>query len=409
MLAGKHILLGVTGGIAAIKIPLLIREFKKQKADVRVVMSRAAKEFVTPLSLSTLSGHTVITEMFPEQTAPSVASSTWHIELGMWADVTLIAPATANFLAKLSHGIADDALSTLMVALRCPVILSPAMDDEMWRNPITQRNISSLKEVGYCVLPPEEGELASGLIGMGRLPEIPSLVQFTNKILEKSNRDFHKKKILITAGPTYEPIDAVRFISNRSSGRMGFALANASALRGADVTLISGPSNLQTPRNVKRVDVETSEEMFNAVTQYFSKSDVIIMSAAVSDFTPVKSFPRKLKKENISSDTFSLELKKNKDILTHLGQKKRKGQFLVGFALETDNELANAKRKLQEKNLDLIVCNNPLEEGAGFTVETNKVTLIDKNGKIEKFPVLQKFDVANEILDSVLHRTKKYG
>ncbi|MEK6569743.1 MAG: bifunctional phosphopantothenoylcysteine decarboxylase/phosphopantothenate--cysteine ligase CoaBC, partial [Bacteroidota bacterium] len=271
---------------------------------------------------------------------------------------------------------------------------------DMWANPTTQENVERLRELGVFVLPPDEGELASGLVGPGRLPEVETIVKFVENVLKKTHRNLEGKKILITAGPTYEPIDVVRFISNRSSGKMGFAIANAAVLRGADVTLVTGPVNLQTPRNVSRIDVETAEEMLKVVESHFSKQDAVIMAAAVADFTPSRPAEGKIKKEDLQGERINVELERTRDILESLGEKKD-GKVLVGFALETDDEVRNAKEKLKRKNLDFIVLNNPLVEGAGFGVDTNVVSIIDKSGAVEKLPKLSKFDVANVILDRV--------
>ena len=287
MLKGKHILLGITGGISAYKIPLLVRELKKAGADVRAVMTDAAKEFVTPLTLSTLSGQEVIVGTFPMQDTKTIHAGTWHIKLSQWADVMLIAPATANVLAKLAGGYADNAVTTLALALRCQLIISPAMDVDMWHHRATQEHVTRLRELGYLVLQPEEGELASGLTGPGRLPELDVIIRALDAALEHANDDLKGKNILVTAGPTREPLDPVRFIANRSSGKMGFAIANAAAQRGAKVTLVTGRVHLPTPRNVHRIDIETAEEMYEAALHHKNNKDVIIMAAAVGDFAPV--------------------------------------------------------------------------------------------------------------------------
>lgn len=401
MLKGKKILVGVTGGIAAYKICFVVREFKRSGAEVRVVMTDAAREFISPLTLSTLSGNEVIVGTFPSPDAAVVKGGTWHIDLSLWADVMLIAPATANTIAKIAHGFADNAVTTLVLSLRCPLIISPAMDADMWANPMTRENVERLKELGFFVLPPDEGELASGLEGVGRLPEVETIVKFVEAVLQKTHRNLQGKKILVTAGPTQEPIDAVRYISNRSSGKMGFAIANAAALRGAEVTLISGPVSLQTPRNVTRVDVQTAEEMAEAVQNRFAKHDAVIMAAAVADFTPSRPAKKKMKKEDFKGENTHLELRQTKDILGSLGDKKD-GKVLVGFALETNDEVRNAKEKLKRKRLDFIVLNNPLVEGAGFGADTNVVSIIDKSGAVKKLPRLSKFEVANVILDRVV-------
>ena len=405
MFNGRKILIGVTGGIAAYKVCFVVRELRKAGGEVRVVMTDSAKEFVSPLTFSTLSGNEVVVGTFPTMMGGLLRGSTWHIDLSRWADLMLIAPATANTIAKIAHGFADNALTTLVLSLRCPLIISPAMDVDMWEDPRTQENVIHLKELGFFVLPPNEGELASGLVGPGRLPEMETILKLMENVLEKTQRNLEGKKILVTAGPTYEPIDAVRFISNRSSGRMGFAVANAAALRGAEVMLVSGPVGLQTPRNVARVDVQTAEEMYQAVQSRFGEQEAVIMVAAVADYTPIRPVEGKIKKENLREEKIHLELRQTKDILQSLGDKKD-GKILVGFALETDDEVQNAKAKLKRKRLDFIVLNNPLVEGAGFGVDSNVVSIIDKLGKIERLPKLSKFDVANIILDRVVEILK---
>jgi phosphopantothenoylcysteine decarboxylase / phosphopantothenate---cysteine ligase len=401
MVKGKHILLGVTGGIAAYKTAWLVREFVKKGAEVQVVMTRAATQFVTPLTLSTLSHRQAIIDMFPASPEQTTDQWTKHIELGVWADVMLIAPATANTIAKITHGMADDFLTALVLALRAPLVLAPSMDVDMYLHEATQQNLALLKERGCFVIDPESGELASGLSGPGRLPEVETLVRYIDTLLEGCRADLKGKRVLITAGPTYEPIDPVRYVGNRSSGKMGFAVANAAALRGADVTLISGPVALQSPRNTRRINVQTASEMREEVLKEFPAADVLVMAAAVADFAPVASKAQKIKRESQQGETFSLELKKNPDILKALGEQKSR-QILVGFALETSNGAANAQKKLHEKQIDMIVLNNPLEEGAGFGSDTNLVTIFMADGATEQLPRMSKFDVANIILDRVV-------
>ncbi len=398
MLAGKNIALGVTGGISVYKMCTVVRLLKKAGANVRVMMTPAATEFVTPLTFSTLSQEEVVVSLWPENKRSSTHNGVQHIDIGLWADVMLVAPATANTIAKITHGYAEDALSSTILALRCPLIISPAMDLDMWENTATQDNLSALRGRGYFIIPPATGELASGLSGPGRLPEPETIVEFVKGVIEKTPLDLKKKKILITAGPTHEPIDPVRFIGNRSSGKMGFALANAAALRGADVTLISGPVSLATPKNVKRIDVETAEQMHAAVTAHSKKQDIIIMSAAVADYAPAVQAKEKIKKQNAG---MTIELRSTPDILRSLGEKKSKKQILVGFALETENELANANAKLEKKNLDLIVMNSTKDKGAAFGTDTNVVTMIDRAGAVKKLPMMTKFDVAVEILNTI--------
>ena len=399
MLKNKKIVVGVTGGISVYKMCTVVRLLKKAGAQVRVMMTYSATQFVTPLTFSALSQEEVTVSLWPESNRASTNLGIKHIDLGLWADVMLIAPATANMIGKIAHGVADDSVSSTVLALRCPLLVAPAMDVDMYLNEATQKNLNTLRERGCHILPPVEGELASGLVGPGRLPEPDAIVTFVESIVKKTPRDLQGKRILVTAGPTHEPIDPVRYIGNRSSGRMGFALANAAAQRGASVTLISGPVALATPKNVTRVDVETAKQMREAVMRHAKKKcDAIIMSAAVADYSPKKPAANKIKKNE--SAGLTLELKPTSDILRELGAKKN-GAVLVGFALETHNELKNAKVKLREKKLDLIVLNSTRDEGSAFGAETNVVTLISKKGKVEKLPKMDKFDVAVEILNRV--------
>lgn len=400
MLKGKKILVAVTGGIAAYKIPFLLRELKKRGAQSRVIMTEAAAEFVTPLTCSVLSGHDVVVGTFPSKGSRRVGMGTWHISLGRWADLMLIAPATANTLAKLSHGYADDAVSTLALAARCQVMVAPSMDVDMWLHRATQENVSRLREMGYAVLHPDEGELASGLSGPGRLPGVDALLEAIDRTLSRSRRDFRGKKVLVTAGPTREAIDPVRYIGNRSSGKMGFALARAAAERGADVTLVSGDVPLETPRMVRRVGVESAAEMRRAVVRHSRRADVIIMAAAVADFAPIVASRKKIKKEEMRGGRLTLTLRKTDDILAGLSKRKN-GQVVVGFALETHDEIPSARRKLTGKNLDFVILNNPLRPGSGFGSETNIVTILSRKGKVERLRKLPKLEVANEILDRV--------
>ena len=401
MSAGHHIIVGVTGGIAAYKSALLVRELVKAGDEVQVVMTRSAAQFITPLTMSTLSRRAAITDMFPH--AGDVATEQWtrHIELGVWADAMVIAPATANTIAKIAHGFADNFLTTLVLALRGPLIVAPAMDVDMWLNETTQRNVAALRESGCVIIEPETGELASGLSGPGRLPEPDVILRSLREILAGIHHDLRGKHVLVTAGPTYEPIDPVRFIGNRSSGKMGFALAAAAAQRGGDVTLISGPVALRTPRNTRRVDVATAAEMQAAVEREFPAADLVIMAAAVGDFAPVSPSQSKLKREQLDGDRLTLEFTKNPDILKSIGQRKRH-QVLVGFALETDDELANARSKLAAKNLDAVVLNKPTVPGAGFGTDTNVVTVLTARGEAESLPLQPKTTVAHEILNRII-------
>lgn len=399
-LKDKKILLGISGGIAAYKCCELVRLYKKSGAEVKVIMTPSALNFVSPVTLSALSGNEVMINMFPETNAElseTVETKTWHIYTGLWADVFVIAPATANTIAKIVHGIGDNFLTTTVLSARCPVIISPAMDEDMYLNEATSRNVSELKELGYWVIEPESGELASGLSGIGRLPEPETIFNETVKLLNGVKKDLEGKKILITAGPTYEPIDSVRFIGNYSSGKMGFALAKAASQRGAEVMLISGPTLLKTPRNVNRIDINTAAEMFEAVKGQLDGVDAVIMSAAVADFKPKDIKSEKIKK---TESNLTIETEKTADILEYLG-KNKKDYKLVGFALETRNETEYAIDKLKRKNLDLIVVNNPKIKGAGFGTDTNVITIIDKDLKTESFDKMTKFEAANKILDRI--------
>lgn len=401
MLKDKKILLGITGGIAAYKTCELVRLFKKAGADIRVIMTPSAVKFVSPLTLSVLSGNEVQIKFLPEadeNLTVNIEVNTQHIYKGIWADIFLIAPASANTIAKIVSGVCDNLLTATVLASRCPVIIAPSMDEDMYLNEVTQYNITKLKRYGYFIIEPESGELASGLKGIGRLPEPEEIFKLTQKYLVSKNKDLLDKKIVVTAGPTYEPIDDVRFIGNYSTGKMGFEIARAAKNRGANVILISGPTMLDTPRGINRIDVNTAEEMYQTVNKHKENSSAIIMSAAVADFKPTKNYQGKIKKESISN--FTIETEKTIDILKELGGNKN-GCRLVGFALETENEINNANLKLYEKNLDLIVVNNPNIEGAGFGSETNVVTLIHKDSTIQKLGKMHKYDIANKILDAL--------
>lgn len=400
-LKGRKILLGVSGGIAAYKICELVRLFKKNEAEVRVIMTPSAVNFVSPVTLSALSGNRVLLNMFPDvnpDKTETVETKTWHIYTGLWADVFLIAPATANTIAKIAHGLSDNFLTSTVLASRCPVIVAPSMDEDMYLNEVTQSNISKLKEYGYEIIEPESGELASGLEGIGRMPEPQTILEFLSDFLKGKKKDLTGKKILVSAGPTYEPIDDVRFIGNYSSGKMGFQLAKAALSRGAEVTLVSGPTSLDAPSQIKRINVLTAKEMLDAVISESNGKDCIIMSAAVADFKPKEKVKGKIKKEK--SVNLVIETEKTADILEFLGKNKN-NSFLVGFALETNDEIENAREKLREKNLDLIVVNNPRIEGAGFGTDTNIAVIIDKKMNITELPKMTKFELANIILDRI--------
>jgi len=399
VLKGKKILLGVCGGIAAYKICSLVRELKKLNNEVRVVMTPTSTQFVTPLTFSTLSENEVLVDFFPPNTNTNTNYSVNHIKLSLWADLILIAPATANTIAKITYGFADNLLTSLVLAKRCPVALCPSMDVDMYENPITQKNLSLLRERGFFIIEPETGFLASGLSGKGRLPEISSIIQKIDNILNPK-KDLLGKKVLITAGPTREFIDPVRFISNRSSGKMGYELAKATKERGAEVTLISGPVNLNPIPEVNIINVITAEQMFEEVKKHYSEKDIIIMSAAVSDYTIRNYSTHKLKKE---ANELNLTLNPTQDILLWLGENKNDKTILIGFALETNNDIDNAIKKLETKKADIIILNNPLIEGAGFETDTNIIKIIDKNKNITEFPKLTKYELAHKIIDYILN------
>lgn len=396
MLTGKKILLGITGSIAAYKIPLLVRLLKKDGADVRVVMTPSAKDFVTPLTLSTLSGNPVISHGFDEKTGK------WdsHVELGLWADLFVVAPASANTMAKMANGIADNYLLTVCLSAKCPIMFAPAMDLDMYKHQATQQNIKTLIERGCIFVAPSSGELASGLCGEGRMEE-PQKIYEKIKLFFQTKRNFSGKKVLITAGPTYEAIDPVRFIGNHSSGLMGIEIARAFADQGADVTLVLGPSNISPNRNnVNVLPVTSAKEMYDAVMTFFPKSDIAVLSAAVADFRPEIVANQKIKKDP-DTDTITLKLVKTEDILRTVGAQKRDNQVVVGFALETENGIANAKKKLHTKNIDLIVLNEMNESGVGFKTKTNKISIIDKNDEITEFELKPKTEVALDVLNAI--------
>lgn len=395
MLKNKNILLGVCGSIASYKSATLIRLLVKAGANVRVVMTRDACNFITPLTLSTLSKHPVLTEYFD----PETGSWNNHVELGIWSDIMLVAPASANTLAKFANGICDNLLSAVYLSSKCPVYIAPAMDLDMWKHPATQKNISSLISYGNIQINPAHGELASGLIGEGRMAEPEDIVNFIEKD-QKKKLLLSGKKALVTAGPTYEAIDPVRFIGNHSSGKMGYAIAEELSSLGAEVTLISGPTSLKLNNpSIKRIDVTTAEEMLHAALSCFPSSDISIMSAAVADYTPSEVSRIKIKKK---SDELELHLNKTKDILATLGQQKQANQVLIGFALETNDEEANAIAKLQNKNLDFIVLNSMNDEGGTFRNNNNKITIIDRNLNKQKFDLKSKDLVAADICKKIL-------
>jgi phosphopantothenoylcysteine decarboxylase/phosphopantothenate--cysteine ligase len=399
MLKGKKIILGICGSIAAYKAAALTRLLVKAGAEVQVVMTPDAVEFITPLTLSTLSNKPVLTAYFEKKTG------TWnhHVQLGLWADLVLIAPASANTLAKLANGLCDNLLCAVYLSAKCPVYLAPAMDLDMWAHPSTQSNIKKLQEYGNRLIPPGTGELASGLVGEGRLAEPEEILRFLEKTLADAASErkgpLNGKKALVSAGPTHEAIDPVRFIGNHSSGKMGYAIAEALHQLGADVTLVSGPTSLPTPNGVKRIDVVSAKDMLDACSLAFAEADITVMSAAVADYTPETVADRKIKKKDTH---FTIALKKTTDILATLGARKQAHQLLVGFALETDNELANAVGKLKKKNLDFIVLNSMQDKEAGFAGDRNKITIIDRNHQQITFPLKTKKEVAADICDFII-------
>lgn len=390
---GKHIVIGITGGIAAYKTMSLIRLFKKNGYDVRVTATQNALQFVTPLTIETLSQNKLYTDMFDQNRTLEVE----HISMAEWADALVVAPATANIIAKFAHGIADDALSTLFLAMRKLVFIAPAMNTNMFQNTIVQENIQTLKNRGCEILSPDEGFLACGTTGSGRMQE-PEQIFDTVDARMSEDQTLEGKRVLITAGPTYEPIDPVRFIGNHSSGLMGFCLAESAARKGAVVSLVSGPSNCTARHhNIHRYDVKTAEEMYQQCMQLVDKQDIIIMSAAVADYTPAHVAPEKIKKDNAQ---LSIELVKTKDILASVGKIKRENQLLIGFALETENEVENAKKKLHNKNADLIVLNSLRTKGAGFRTTTNQVTIFSKDGREFASELKSKQEIAEEIIQT---------
>ena len=394
MLKGKTVVIGVSGGIAVYKACDVVSRLKKLNANVHVIMTKSATEFVTPLTFQSLSQNYVVSDMFEEP-------KTWdveHISLAKKADVFLIAPATANVIGKVANGIADDMLTTTVMATTGKVLIAPAMNTNMYRNPILQRNISILKELGYNFVDPDSGRLACGDIGEGKLASPEKIVDAVVDLFNEDKKDLLGKKIMITAGPTVESIDPVRYLTNRSTGKMGYAIAKMAANRGADVTLVSGPTNIEPPSNIKKlIKVQSAKDMYDAIIDNFDENQVIIKSAAVADYKPKNYSDKKIKKSN---DDIIIELDRNKDIAYELG-KIKKNKILVGFAAETNDLIENAKGKISKKNLDFIVANDLTESGAGFGTDTNIVKIIDKDGNIAKYPQMKKDEVADVILDKV--------
>ena len=398
MLKGKKIVLGITGSIAAYKAAYIIRGLIKKGAEVQVVITPAGKEFITPITLSALTSKPVISEFF------SGRDGTWnsHVDLGLWADAMLIAPATASTIGKMANGIADNMLITTYLSAKAPVFVAPAMDLDMFAHPSTQKNIETLRSYGNHIIEPGEGELASHLVGKGRMEEPDAIIRVIEEFFA-NQQDLSKKKILITAGPTYEKIDPVRFIGNYSSGKMGFALAEECAARGAEVTLIAGPVQIKTVHpNIHRIDVESAKEMYEASVANYPSSDAGILCAAVADFTSELVADKKIKRKG---DELTVVLKPTHDIAASLGEMKRDDQLLAGFALETNDELQNAQSKLERKNFDFIVLNSLNDEGAGFRHDTNKISIIDKNGKTD-YPLKSKREVATDIIDRLVQLIK---
>lgn len=396
MLRGKHIILGICGGIAAYKSVSLLRLLVKAGAEVQVVITPAGKEFITPVTLSALSQKPVVSEFFTANTGE------WHshVDLGLWADCMVIAPATASSIAKMANGVADNMLITTYLSAKSPVFVAPAMDLDMMVHPSTRRNLDLLRSYGNHIIEPESGELASGLVGKGRMEEPEKIVEVLDRFFA-TREDLRGKKMLITAGPTHEKIDPVRFIGNYSSGKMGYAIAEAAASRGAEVTLVSGPVSLHVSNPaINVVDVESAREMLAACEEAFPQSDIAVMCAAVADYAPTSVATSKIKREHDEIPVITLV--KNPDIAATLGHEKKKDQILVGFALETDHELENAFDKLGRKNLDMIVLNSMRDSGAGFGVDTNKVTILTSDNRRLEFSLKPKTEVANDILDTIL-------
>ncbi len=391
MLKGKKIVLGITGSIAAYKAAILIRCLIKRGAEVQVVITPAGKEFITPITLSALTSKPVISEFFAQR------DGTWnsHVDLGLWADAMVIAPATASTIGKMANGIADNMLITTYLSMKAPVFVAPAMDLDMFAHPSTQRNLDTLRSYGNRIIEPGEGELASHLVGKGRMEEPEKIVEVLEAFFALQ-QDLAGKKVMITAGPTYEKIDPVRFIGNYSSGKMGFALAEGCARRGAEVALVAGPVTLKTTHpNIRRIDVESAAEMYEAARREYADANAAILCAAVADFTPETRADQKIKREK---DDLVLSLKPTQDIAASLGKEKKDGQKLVGFALETNDEVQHAQGKLERKNFDFIVLNSLNDKGAGFRCDTNKITIIDRKGATP-YPLKSKQEVATDIID----------
>ncbi|RKI40653.1 bifunctional phosphopantothenoylcysteine decarboxylase/phosphopantothenate--cysteine ligase CoaBC [bacterium D16-51] len=397
MLEGRTVVLAVTGSIAAYKIANLASMLVKRRADVQVLMTQNATQFINPVTFETLTGQKCLIDTFDRNFQYSVE----HVALAKKADVVLVAPASANVIGKIANGIADDMLTTTVMACPCPKIISPAMNTNMYENPIVQENLGKLRRHGYTVIEPEVGLLACKDIGAGKLPSEEVLLDYINREI-RFEKDMAGKKVLVTAGPTVEAIDPVRFISNHSSGRMGYSLARVAMERGADVTLVTGPASIPVPRFVKAVEIQSAQEMFEAVTAVSDGQDIIIKAAAVADYTPVSVASEKIKK---ADRDMAIELKRTKDILKYLGEHKKENQFLCGFSMETENMLVNSKKKLESKNLDMVIANNLKVEGAGFGVDTNVITIITREQDTE-LPLMGKEEAAAAILDAIVARLR---
>jgi phosphopantothenoylcysteine decarboxylase / phosphopantothenate---cysteine ligase len=393
MLQGKKILLGITGSIAAYKSIYLVRLLVKAGAEVKVIMTPSAKDFVSVLTLSTLSRNPVLVNLFDEQSWAN------HVMLGRWADVMILAPLSCNTLAKMANGQCDNLLLASYLSAKCQVVVAPAMDEDMWHHPATKENLNRLESFGNKIIPVEKGDLASGLYGDGRMAEPEQIIQYISSNFFLT-RPLMGKKAIVTAGPTHEPIDPVRFIGNHSSGKMGIAIAKELYNRGADVTLIIGPSQIEFSANgISVINVTTANEMYNATNDVFNKANIVVMAAAVADYSPIETANKKIKKRE---EKFILELTKTKDILKSLGEKKKPGQILVGFALETNNENQYALSKLKEKNADMIVLNSLNDKGAAFGNDTNKITIFEKTGQEFNFEIKSKTEVAKDIVDTII-------
>lgn len=394
MFKGKTVVLGITGSIAAYKMANVASMLVKKGCNVNVIMTKNATNFINPITFEELTKNKCLVDTFDRNFQYSVA----HISLATRADVFMVVPASANVVGKIANGIADDMLTTTIMASKCPKIISPAMNTNMFENPIVQDNLQKLKNYGYEIIEPESGRLAEGMSGKGRLPKEQTLVDYIERALS-DNHDLKGKKVLVTAGPTQEAIDPVRYITNHSSGKMGYAIAKAAMLRGADVTLVSGQVSIEPVPFVKTVSVVSAKDMFDAVVKEFEDTDIVIKSAAVADFRPADVADNKIKKGEGDTE-MSIRLERTDDILKYLGEHKRENQFICGFSMETENMLENSRKKLEKKNLDMIVCNNLKEQGAGFQTDTNKVTIIDRQ-KTEELGLMSKAEVADRILDRI--------